>query len=68
MTSLIRISEVERRTSQSRTEIYSQMKRGAFPQAVKVGLRTLAWVEDEIEQYIVAKVAARDRPEASAQS
>ena len=62
MPSLIRLSEVERRTSQSKSEIYARIKLGEFPRPVRLGLRAVAWVEQEIDAYVEAKIAARDQP------
>lgn len=38
-------------------------KAGRFPRRVRLGNGTVAWVDDEINAYLAAKVAARDKPE-----
>lgn len=60
MKSLLRLPEVERRTAQSKSEIYRLMQEGTFPRAVRIGRRTVGWVEQEIDRYVEAKIAARD--------
>jgi prophage regulatory protein len=49
---LIRISEVKRQTSLSRTGIYDRMKAGTFPKVNKLGPKTSTWYEDEIVRWV----------------
>lgn len=57
---LLRLREVCRRTSKSRSEIYRRVAAGDFPQPVKLGKRASAWVEHEVSAWIAARIAARD--------
>lgn len=50
--SLLRRPEVETRTGLSRSTIYDWMKRGKFPQPVKLGERLVAWREGDITQWL----------------
>lgn len=52
---LLRRPEVEARTGLSRSTIYDWMKRGEFPQPVKVGTRIVAWRESEITAWLEAR-------------
>jgi prophage regulatory protein len=56
MPSLIRLREVERRTAITRSEIYARMRQGVFPRPVRIGLRAVAWVEEEIDAYVTEKI------------
>ena len=49
---LLRRHEVQRRTGLSRSEIYLKMKAGRFPQSIKLGARSVAWPESEIDGWI----------------
>ena len=49
---LIRFPEVQRRTSKSRAAIYVAINRGDFPRPVKLGPKSVAFFEDEIEQWL----------------
>ena len=60
MQSLIRLDEVERRTTHSRSEIYKRMRAGKFPRPVKLSRRVMAWVEQEVNDYVETQIAARD--------
>ena len=66
----IRLSEVLSRTGYGRTTIYRKMEDGSFPRSVKLGgppidpnvfdSRAIAWIEDEVEQWIESRIEERD--------
>ena len=66
----IRLPEVLTRTGYGRTTIYRKMEDGSFPRSVKVGgpledsnafdCRAVAWIEDEVEQWIESRIDERD--------
>jgi prophage regulatory protein len=58
VTRLIGLTEVIERVRESRSEIYRKIRGGSFPRPVKVGERRIAFIEDEIEAYQAARVAA----------
>lgn len=49
---LLKGSEVAALTSLSISEIYSRIARGEFPAPLKLGVRRVAWVEQEIRTWI----------------
>ena len=49
---LLRRPEVEARTGLSRSTLYDWMKRGEFPQPVKLGTRLVAWRESDIGGWL----------------
>jgi prophage regulatory protein len=55
---------VEEATGESRSTIYKRISEGDFPKPVKLGAKSVGWVEDEVAAYIDARIAMRD--EASA--
>lgn len=57
---LLRLREVLYRTGMSRSRVYAHMAEGQFPRPVKLG-RTSTWLESEIEAWIAAKIAQRDK-------
>jgi prophage regulatory protein len=59
---LLRLPAVIDRTGSNASDIYSGMKAGTFPTSVPIGRRTVGWVEEEIEQWISDRIAARDQP------
>ena len=66
----IRLPEVLSRTGYGRTSIYRKMEDGSFPRSVKLGgpledsnafdCRAIAWIEDEVEQWIESRIDERD--------
>ena len=66
----IRLPEVLTRTGFGRTTIYRKMEDGSFPRSVKLGgpledpnvfdSRAIAWIEDEVEQWIESRIEEQD--------
>jgi len=66
----IRLPEVLTRTGYGRTTIYRKMEDGSFPRSVKLGgppvdpeafdSRAVAWIENEVEQWIESIIEERD--------
>ncbi|MGT8121878.1 helix-turn-helix transcriptional regulator [Escherichia coli] len=54
---LIRLTEVQRRTGYSKAWIYCLMGQGKFPASVKIGSRAIAFVESEIDEWINQRIA-----------
>ena len=52
---LIRRPDVEARTGLSRSTLYEWMKRGDFPQPVKLGARLVAWRESDVAEWLVSR-------------
>lgn len=57
---LLRRKQVQERVNLSRSELYRLMGVGRFPRSVPLGERAIAWDADEIEEWIQARIAARD--------
>lgn len=49
---LLRIDEVSRITSQSRSTIYQMISKGTFPRPVRLGSRSIRWPESQIREWI----------------
>ena len=66
---LIRFPEVMSRTGYGRTSIYRKMEDGSFPKSLKLGgppkdpkefdSRPIAWIEDEVDQWIESRIEDR---------
>lgn len=57
---LIKLNEVKAKTGLSRSSIYAYVDKGLFPAQVKLGERSVAWVDTEIEDWIESKKSARN--------
>ena len=54
---LIRFTEVQRRTGYSKAWLYRRMSQGKFPKSVKIGSRSIAFIESEIDDWINHRIA-----------
>ncbi|AUT90730.1 helix-turn-helix transcriptional regulator [Proteus mirabilis] len=54
---LIRLPEVMRRTGYGKAWIYRLIEAGQFPKSVKIGARSIAFVESEVDEWIANKIA-----------
>ncbi|TAF74937.1 MAG: AlpA family phage regulatory protein [Alphaproteobacteria bacterium] len=49
---ILRRRDVEARTGLSRSSIYKKLAEHTFPQPIKLGGRSVGWLETEIEAWI----------------
>lgn len=56
---LIRRAEVLHKTGLSQSEIYRRMDADAFPKQIRLGAKAVAWLESEIDQWIMDQVEAQ---------
>ena len=61
MNKFLRLKDVRKITNLSRSSIYRFVQDGTFPRPVKLGQRSSAWVESEINQWADDRLALRDR-------
>ena len=57
---LIRLRDVMECTGLARSTIYKYISEGTFPKSVSLGSRVAAWVENEIQDWILERIAERD--------
>lgn len=55
--SLIRLSEVQKRTGYSKAWIYRLLKENRFPPSIKIGTRAVAFIESEIDEWVEQRIA-----------
>ncbi|NOH43427.1 AlpA family transcriptional regulator [Vibrio cyclitrophicus] len=60
---LIKLKEVMTLTSLARSTIYKYMSEGQFPKAVSLGCRSVAWVEEEVTDWVLERIGERDNAE-----
>ena len=64
---LVRINELIERTGLSKSELYRRQKNDPdFPKSIPIGLRSVAWIEAEIDGYLADLIAQRDARRRSA--
>ena len=57
---IIRLRKVLENTGLGRSTLYKLVGEGKFPPSIRLGERTVGWVEEEVENWIKARVNARD--------
>lgn len=55
----IRVREAIQKTGLSKSSIYDLMAQGQFPQTVRLGGRSVAFVEGEVDAWMAQRIAAR---------
>lgn len=55
-TTILRLPETIKRTGKSRSSIYLDIKSGSFPKPIKLGARSIGFVEQEIDEWIEKKI------------
>ena len=61
---LLRLPEVLKRTGLGRSALYALMKAGTFPRPLRIGARAVAWLEDEVDEWIRKRPrGGSERPE-----
>lgn len=51
-TRLLRLPSVLEKVAMSRTELHRRITAGTFPKPLKLGMRTVAWTESSIDEWI----------------
>lgn len=57
---ILRLPAVKARTGLSRSTIYLRVTVGNFPKPVPLGDRAVGWIEAEIDEWLGARIAARE--------
>ncbi|WP_434939700.1 AlpA family transcriptional regulator [Shewanella sp. HL-SH8] len=57
---LIKLRTVMECTALARSTIYKLMDEGVFPKSVNLGVRSVAWVESEIQDWILERIEERN--------
>jgi prophage regulatory protein len=55
---LIRLPDVIRTTGLSRSTIYFRMNKGTFPKSVNLDGRAVAWLENEVQDWVQTRIEA----------
>lgn len=61
----LRIPKVIDRIGYSRSSIYALMAQGRFPRAYSLGGRAVAWLEQDVDDWIESRVSTRGEDEAA---
>lgn len=53
---ILRLPNVQSRVKKSRSSIYLEMSRGDFPKPIKLGPRSVGWLESEVDEWIEKQI------------
>ena len=56
---LIKLKEVMHKTSLGHSSIYKFIAEGTFPKQVSQGAKSVAWLESEVDDWIMERVEER---------
>lgn len=56
---VVRIAKVLEMTGLSRSSLYEIMGRGEFPSSIKLGIRSVGWLESEVLDWIEDRLSQR---------
>jgi prophage regulatory protein len=57
---ILRLAQVRERTGRPTSSIYEDIAAGTFPAPIPLGRRAVGWLEDEINDWLEARIAERD--------
>lgn len=57
---MIKLKEVQKKTGLKRSSLYAMIKKGMFPAQVKLGERSVAWIDEEITEWLESRISARN--------
>lgn len=57
MEAFIKLKEVQKRCSLSKTKIYDMMKKDEFPKNVLISIKCVVWLESEIDAWMQTKIS-----------
>ena len=52
---VLRRPEVEDRTALARSTLYSMIKKGDFPEPIRLGANSVGWLEEDIENWLASR-------------
>lgn len=58
---ILRLRDVAFKLGTSTRTIYNLIKQSDFPRPISVGMKSVGWLESEIDTWLKARIDARDR-------
>ena len=53
---ILRLPQVKVRVGLSRSSVYAAVSQGSFPRPIRLGARSVGWLEIEIEAWVARRV------------
>ena len=58
---ILRLAQVKEKTGLGRSTIYAEMSKGNFPKSISLGIRSIGWIEESIDDWIDERVRGWER-------
>jgi prophage regulatory protein len=58
---ILRLKAVADKIGTSSRTVYNLINRSDFPRPISVGMKSVGWIESEIDNWLMARIDARDR-------
>jgi prophage regulatory protein len=59
MKKILRMRDIRNITGLSRATIYLMIKKGTFPDQIKIGVRAVGWIESDLQAWIESKTSKK---------
>jgi prophage regulatory protein len=59
---VLRLPQVKQKSGKSRSAIYHDISQGTFPKPIRLGARSVGWLESEVEAWIQSRRAKDAEP------
>ena len=59
---ILRVRQVTARTGLPRSSLYARIKIGVFPKPIRLGNRSVGWVESEIDAWVSQQIKLSRTP------
>ncbi|WP_338821365.1 AlpA family transcriptional regulator [Acidovorax temperans] len=56
---ILRLPAVSELTGLPRSTLYLYISKGQFPKPVKLGIRSVGWIQEEVDQWLLQKKESR---------
>jgi prophage regulatory protein len=60
MSNIIKLPALKEKTGKSRSSLYLMIANGSFPKPIKLGRRSVGWLESEVENWIEKRMSERN--------
>ena len=57
---ILRLKAVKDKTGLPTSTLYWKINKNTFPRPIKLGERSVGWIEEEINQWLIDRVALRE--------